>query len=69
MAKLGWERSQLTREAVHKRLSEHDAGLADEWIALWNECEMQRYGAVSGSLDGLAERLRLLAQKTEDTWA
>ena len=63
MAKLGWERSQLTREAVHKRLSEHDPGLAEDWIALWNECEMQRYGAVSGNLESLAERLRSLAQK------
>ena len=69
MAKLGWERSQLTREAVHKRLSEVDPGLAEDWIALWNECEMQRYGAVSGNLESLAERLRSLAQKTETTWA
>jgi hypothetical protein len=69
MAKLGWERSQLTREAVHKRLSEHDPGLAGDWIALWNEMEMQRYGAVSGNLEGLADRLRSLAQKSEATWA
>ena len=44
------------------RLSEVDPGLAEDWIALWNECEMQRYGAVSGNLESLAERLRSLAQ-------
>ena len=31
---------------MHKRLSEYDPGLAEDWIAR-NECERQRYGAVS----------------------
>ena len=36
MAKLKWERSALTREAVHATLSDKLPDLAAEWDALWS---------------------------------
>ena len=68
MAKLKWERSSLTREAVHATLGEILPDLASEWDALWSALEMQRYGASTIQVDDLAETLRSLAQRTEQAW-
>ena len=68
MAKLKWERSALTREAVHATLNNTMPSLAAEWDALWNALEMQRYGASTIKADDLAETLRSLAQRTEQAW-
>jgi hypothetical protein len=68
MAKLKWERSALTREAVHATLGETLPDLASEWDALWSALEMHRYGASAIQADDLAETLRSLAQRTEQAW-
>ena len=68
MAKLKWERSALTREAVHATLSDTLPDLASEWDALWSALEMQRYGASAIKADDLAETLRSLAKRTEQAW-
>ena len=68
MAKLKWERSALTREAVHATLSATLPDLASDWDALWSALEMQRYGAGAIQADDLAETLRSLAQRTEQAW-
>ena len=68
MAKLKWERSALTREAVHATLNDKLPSLAAEWDALWSSLEMQRYGASATPADDLADTLRSLAQRTEQAW-
>ena len=68
MAKLGWERSQLTRDAVREHLASQDHTLAKAWDEFWVACEMQRYGASSGDLDALQSRLLELADITESNW-
>ena len=68
MAKLKWERSALTREAVHATLSATLPDLASDWDALWSTLEMQRYGAGAIQANDLAETLRSLAQRTEQAW-
>ena len=68
MAKLGWERSQLTRDAVRMALLKFDATLAEEWDQMWVACEMVRYGASSGDLSELSNRMLTLAETTEATW-
>jgi len=68
MAKLKWERSALTREAVHATLNDKMPALAAEWDALWSALEMQRYGASAIKADDLAETLRSLAKRTEQAW-
>ena len=65
MAKLGWERSQLTRDAVKIHLSQKDMSLAESWDEFWMACEMQRYGASQGNIDSLAKQLIALAETTE----
>ena len=65
MAKLGWERSQLTRDAVKIHLSHEDMSLAESWDKFWMACEMQRYGASQGNIDSLAKQLIALAETTE----
>ena len=67
MAKLGWERSQLTRDAVHAHFKTQDASLAASWDDVWATCEMQRYGASQGNLEALADQLINLAEATEAT--
>ena len=42
MAKLGWERSQLTRDAVRTHLQGQDPALGVSWDDIWVACEMQR---------------------------
>ena len=69
MAKLGWERSQLTREAVKQHLTVKDGPLAEQWDAFWEACEMQRYGASQGNLDALAQTLLNLGETTESRWS
>ena len=69
MAKLGWERSQLTREAVKQHLTVKDEALAEQWDAFWEACEMQRYGASQGNLDALAQTLLTLGETTESRWS
>ena len=69
MAKLGWERSQLTREAVKQHLASRDGTLAEQWDAFWEACEMQRYGASQGNLDTLSQSLLSLAETTESRWS
>ena len=69
MAKLGWERSQLTREAVKQHLTVKDKALAEQWDAFWGACEMQRYGASQGNLDALAQSLLTLGETTESRWS
>jgi hypothetical protein len=68
MAKLGWERSQLTRDAVRVALLDLDANLAEEWDQMWVAAEMVRYGASSGDLTSLSNRLLNLAETTEASW-
>jgi hypothetical protein len=68
MAKLGWERSQLTRDSVRLALLKFDATLAEEWDQMWVACEMVRYGASSGDLSELSRRLMTLAETSEATW-
>ena len=67
MAKLGWERSQLTRDAVRTHLQGQDPALGASWDDIWVACEMQRYGASQGNLDALAAQLIALAETTEST--
>ena len=67
MAKLGWERSQSTREAVKQHLTVKDEALAEQWDAFWEACEMQRYGASQGNLDALAQTLLTLGETTESS--
>ena len=67
MAKLGWERSQLTRDAVRTHLHAQDAKLCVSWDEFWAACEMQRYGASHGNLEALAAQLIALAETTEST--
>ena len=69
MAKLGWERSQLTREAVKQHLTVKDEALAEQWDAFWEACEMQRYGASKGNLGALAQTLLTLSETTESRWS
>ena len=69
MAKLGWERSQLTREAVKQHLTVKDEALAEQWDVFWEACEMQRYGASQGNLDALAQTLLTLGETTESRWS
>ena len=69
MAKLGWERSQMTREAVKAHLSAQDDALAKQWDGFWEACEMQRYGASQGNLDALAQTLLALGETTESSWS
>jgi len=68
LAKLGWEPSQLTRDAVREHLASQDHTLAKAWDEFWVTCEMQRYGASSGDLDALQSRLLELANITESNW-
>ena len=65
MAKLGWERSQLTRDAVRIHLAQKDSALATSWDEIWAACEMQRYGASQGNLEALAAQMLTLAETTE----
>ena len=67
MAKLGWERSQLSRSAMVSTLSKNDAKLAKQWDDFWGACEMQRYGATNGDLESLKSQLIELAKTTENT--
>ena len=67
MAKLGWERSQLTRDAMRTHLQGQDPALGVSWDDIWVACEMQRYGASQGNLDALAAQLIALAETTEST--
>ena len=67
MAKLGWERSQLTRDAMRSHLQGQDPALGASWDGIWVACEMQRYGASQGNLDALAAQLIALAETTEST--
>ena len=69
MAKLGWERSQLTREAVKQHLTVKDGAMAEQWDAFWEACEIQRYGASQGNLDALAQTLLNLGEITESRWS
>ncbi len=69
MAKLGWERSQLTREATKQHLTAKDEELAGQWDAFWEACEMQRYGASQGNIDALAQTLLTLGETTETRWS
>ena len=69
MAKLGWERSALTRAAVHLHLMEHDPKLAASWDELWEACELQRYGATAANTSDMAQRVLALAQTTEASWS
>lgn len=68
MAKLGWERSQLTRENVKVHLASVDTDLAEQWDGFWLACEMQRYGASQGDLEALVKTLLELGETTETSW-
>ena len=68
MAKLGWERSQLTRENVKVHLASVDTDLAEQWDGFWLACEMRRYGASQGDLEALAKTLLELGETTETSW-
>ena len=69
MAKLGWERSALTRAAVYLHLMERDPKLAASWDELWEACELQRYGATAANTSDMAQRILALAQTTEASWS
>jgi hypothetical protein len=69
MAKLGWERSALTRAAVHHHLMKRDPQLAASWDELWEACELQRYGATAANTSEMAQRVLALAQTTEASWS
>ena len=68
MAKLGVDRSQLSRKTVHDLVSDKDANLAKQWDAMWADCEFQRYGGAQGNQPAIATKLLKLAEATENIW-
>ena len=68
MAKLGWERSMLHKTALRSALQQHVPDLTEQWIRLWDSCEMNRYGGMDGQTSALADELKSLAEQSENQW-
>jgi hypothetical protein len=68
MAKLGWERSAMERNAVMAALQSKVPQLQPAWLDLWMASEMARYGGTRAEDSALAERLKNLAEQTENAW-
>jgi len=69
MDKLGWERSELTRERAMEALQRHVPQQAEAWKALWAACEMARFGGSGSDAARLARELQELAKLTENAWS
>ena len=68
MAKLGWERSAMQRNAVMAALQSKVPHLQPAWLDLWTACDLARYGGTHAQDSALAERLKNLAEQTENAW-
>lgn len=69
MSKLGWERSSMTTQRLSDALKQSLPSLHSSWMALWNDCEMHRYGGGTGETESLARRLRELVEQSESNWS
>jgi len=69
MDKLGWERSELTRERAMEALQRHVPQQAEAWKAFWAACELARFGGSGSDAARLAQELQELAKLTENAWS
>lgn len=69
MSKLGWERSSMTTQRLSDALKQSLPSLHSAWMALWNDCEIHRYGGGTGETESLAQRLRELVEQSESNWS